>query len=127
MQNLRYLGLFMVVTLLLALPMSALAQSGYFRQNNDFHLGVGVGNNAFNGSLAWNHWHRVAFKGRFRLGYGLRFTAYGGRNQDFITAPARLTSRRQDPLVLFSETFEENLDTLRLPQAQVNSLNSTLR
>ncbi|MBC8151363.1 MAG: hypothetical protein H7Z72_00470 [Bacteroidetes bacterium] len=62
---------------------------------------------------------------RFRVGFGLRFTAAFGRNTDYRTAPSRLAKGPGHPsaLGLFAPTLDENLDTLRLSRTQAYSLN----
>jgi hypothetical protein len=62
----------------------------------------------------------------FHVGYGLRLTSYFGSGQNFITAPARLTSRQTGPQVLFSKTYTESLDTVTFSRAQINSVNLAL-
>jgi hypothetical protein len=65
-------------------------------------------------------------KKKFKLGYGVRLNSFFGSNQDFITAPARLTSGEVGPQVLFTDIIEENLDTLFFKQSQANSFNISL-
>jgi len=60
------------------------------------------------------------------VGYGLRFTSYVGANKFYTTAPAKYTSTRQDIATIFSETIEENIDTITTPTAITYSLNATL-
>jgi hypothetical protein len=60
---------------------------------------------------------------RFAVGTGLRFNAYFGKNQFYITAPAKLTSGSTGPLVIFKENIAANIDSFRILSPQVNSLN----
>lgn len=95
-----------------------------YSRGHDFGLSLSAGVDQFAGALDWSHLHGFGKKNRrFKVGYGLRLTAYRGVDQEYITAPALLTSKQEGPQVLFSETYEENLDTLSFAQTQVNMLN----
>jgi hypothetical protein len=65
-------------------------------------------------------------KKRFNAGFGLRFSSYFGNSQDFVTAPARLTSGKTGPTVLFTEDIPAHFDTLMLSSSQVNFLNASI-
>lgn len=86
----------------------------------DFAVATGTG---FSPALSYNQLWAVGKNGKFKLGTGLRITAFFSSNQDYITAPARLTSGQTGPQVLFSETFLSNLDTLTLSQSAVYYVN----
>jgi hypothetical protein len=94
-----------------------------YRDTNTYEGVTGIGNKQFTAALSWAHLHSFGKKKRLKAGYGIRFTSYAGKNQDFITAPARLTSRQTGPQVLFSKTYNESLDTVSFSTAQVNMLN----
>lgn len=98
----------------------------YFKKNNYFDAALSAGNSQGSASLAWNHFHLIGKKGKFKIGYGARFTTYAGKNKEYITAPAKITSRQTGPQVLFSETYEESLDTVTFSSPQVNMLNLTI-
>ena len=119
-----------ILSLLLSIVLHASAQDktgkGYFRKNNYFDAAVSCGNSQGSASLAWNHFHLIGKRGKFRFGYGARFTAYAGHGKEYITAPAKITSRQTGPQVLFSETYEESLDTVTFSSPQVNMLNLTI-
>lgn len=100
---------------------------GYFKQNNYADFALGAGKDIYTGSLSWIHLHPLGKKKqRFSIGYGLRFTSGFGSKQDYITAPAKLTSKQEGPQVLFAETFNENLDTLKVSAIQMNSFNISI-
>lgn len=89
---------------------------------SDFNLSVGVYQNGFSGAFAYSRLHPpVAFKKRFYVGYGVRFTSYFGKNGDFVTAPADVSEGN-----FFKPQNEVKLDTLFMPSAQVNSLNAAI-
>ena len=95
-----------------------------FTEKNFYNLTLSIGKSEYAAALSWVHQKGLGNKKqRFSIGYGLRFTSYTGRNQDFITAPARLTSRQEGPQVLFSKTYPESLDTIRFASSQLNALN----
>ncbi len=88
---------------------------------SDFNLGAGIYTNGFAGAIAYSRLHPIAFKKRFYIGYGVRFTSYFGRNGDFVTAPADVSEGN-----FFKPQNEEKLDTLFMPTAQTNSLNAAI-
>lgn len=96
-----------------------------YKYSNNFDLAFSV-SNQFMGALSWTHFHSLTKKKRFKIGYGLRFNAQSGKNLYYVTAPAKLTSKRTDPGVLFSEIFYENVDTFYVSKSQNNSLNISI-
>lgn len=82
--------------------------------------------NQFTGAASWLHLYGVRKARKFHVGYGIRFNSYFSKDQEFITAPATLTSKQEGPQVLFSETYEENLDTLKAGSVNMNSLNAAI-
>jgi hypothetical protein len=67
----------------------------------------------------WN----LGKKKRVTVGLGARATAYFGRDQYYITAPAELTSGSTGPGVLFKENINANIDTFLVRSPQVNAVN----
>ncbi len=99
----------------------------YFQDNNFVDFATGAGKNIYSGSLSWYHLHPLGKKKqRFTIGYGVRLTSAFGKNQDHTTAPAILTSKQKGPQVLFSKTYNENLDTLTIKSLQANSVNISI-
>jgi YHS domain-containing protein len=96
------------------------------RWNQMAELTVSGNGDQFTGAASWLHLYGVGKARKFRIGYGVRFNSYFSKDQEFITAPAKLTSKQEGPQVLFSETFEENLDTLKAGSVNVNSLNAAI-
>jgi len=95
-----------------------------FKNAHAFGYSMGVGASEGAVAIDWSHVHGLGKKNqRFKIGYGFRFSSYLGSNQDFTTAPALLTSKEEGPQILFSETYDENIDTLSFSSAQVNTLN----
>lgn len=77
---------------------------------------------AVNGT--WYHSWYSGKKKQWEIGTGLRYTGYFGTGKDYITAPAKLTSGKTGPGVLFTENIEANLDTVTMRKPQVNALNA---
>lgn len=117
------------LTFTLALAITVLpghAQSS-FNEKNSYDITTAFGKHQRAVALSWSHTTQLGKKKKkLGVGYGLRFTSYFGNNQDFITAPARLTSRQTGPQVIFSKTYNESLDTLRFENPQINALNIAL-
>ncbi len=66
------------------------------------------------------------YGGRFKIGWGVRYTGYFGKSTEFVTAPAKLTSGKTSPAVLFTENILSNFDTLTLNKVQSNALNAVI-
>lgn len=55
-----------------------------------FDLAIGAGASSYTSSLMWSRNHGL-FKGKkFRVGYGVRLSGFGGSNLNYSTAPAQL-------------------------------------
>jgi hypothetical protein len=107
-----------LILLLLAGAADVLCQGQNFAQIN---IGAGRTEGCFSGAF-YRQWN-VSRSDRFSIGSGLRFNAYLGKNRYYITAPAKLTSGKTGPQVLFIENVPENIDTFLVKTAQVNSFN----
>lgn len=75
-------------------------------------------------STAFVHDWSLGTKKRFVVGIGGRATAYLGRNQYYVTAPAQLTSGSTGPLVFFKENIVANMDTFLIANPFVLSVNA---
>lgn len=74
-------------------------------------------------SIALHYDWKILKSKRFSIGTGARLTSYMGRDQFYITAPAKLTSGSTGPFVIFKENIAANIDTFRVQSPQINSLN----
>lgn len=74
-------------------------------------------------TAAWFYNWNLGKKKKVTVGFGARATAYFGRDQYYITAPAKLTSGSTGPGVLFKENINGNIDTFRIQSPQVNAVN----
>lgn len=97
-----------------------------FRSNTNFDLALAASSDQFSGALSWAHFYNIGKNKKFKVGYGIRYTGYSGKNQNYITAPAKLTTEKTGPQVLFAEVNPANFDTLFMAKAQHNSINVTI-
>ena len=97
-----------------------------FAKNHDFGLALSAGSEELNLSLSWKQMHPITKNQKFKLGYGLRYNGYLGKNKNYITAPAELTSGEKGPQVFFIENINENLDTFSVQNAQHHSINTVI-
>ena len=94
--------------------------------DNFVDITAGIGSSQYTGALSYVYNWKLGKRKRWELGLGARFTSYFGSNLYFRTAPAKLTSGKTDPTVLFREDIDANIDSVLFPRAQVNSLNLSL-
>lgn len=120
----KTLSLIIPILLLSAAVSAQQKAKGGVDQFADFSVGIGRSQAAV--SLAYVHNWKVLKRKKWEVGLGARFTSYFGSNHYFRTAPAKLTSGKTDPTVLFTNDIDENIDSVLLPKAQVNSFNISL-
>jgi hypothetical protein len=94
--------------------------------NQTIDLSVATNGEFSLAALSINRLHGLGRSHRFRIGYGLRLASAFGTNTDYRTAPANLTSGNQSIIALFSEDIVANIDTVRFPKTQINSLNASI-
>ena len=94
--------------------------------DNFAEVTAGIGDGQGTGALAYVYNWKVGKRKKFELGLGAKFTSYFGSNLYFTTAPAKLTSGKTGPTVLFADDIKENIDSVLFPKAQINSLNISL-
>ncbi len=75
-------------------------------------------------SIAYGYDWNFGARKRLVVGSGVRFTNYFGRNQNYVTAPAQLTSNRTGPLVFFAANVTENMDSLLVGAPRIAALNA---
>lgn len=98
----------------------------YFKNGlNNFDLNASGNSTSSVFAFGANHLHAVTKNKKFRIGYGIRFNSNNGSG-NFITAPAKLTSGVESPLVIFSDDKLENFDTIGISSFNVNSLNASI-
>lgn len=90
---------------------------------NFIDLDAGVGDSEGSLAFSFNYDKGLGKNRKIVLGFGVRITSYFGKNQYYVTAPAKLTSGSTGPGVLFKKNIEANMDTLLIKTSQVNLLN----
>jgi hypothetical protein len=115
-----------LICLLFMLQKASAQQLGYFKKDNYFDFSTSFGQRQYATAASWSHLHGIGKSKKIKVGYGIRMTKYLGFDQNFITAPARLTSKKEDISVLFSKTYDENLDTLSIKRSQAIFLNASI-
>ena len=109
------------LTLTLGLINAINAQQKKLRPTDNFaEFSGAIGSSQGSVALGYVHNWKYGKHARLELGLGLKFTSYFGRNLYFKTAPAKLTSGKSDPTVLFTDDIEEHIDSVLFPQAQIN-------
>lgn len=114
------------VMLLIPFLFSGEAEAQYLKNNNYYEFSASSLGSQSAIALGWNHLHGIGKNKRFKVGYGVRVTNTFGKNADFITAPARLTSPSPGPLVLFSDNKLENFDTISFSTYNASLVNFTI-
>jgi hypothetical protein len=118
------------LVLLTASPLLMYAQESdtkRYRQENYFDVSFAGASGRFSTALSWSHLHGIGKKKqKLQIGYGLRFTNFIAANKYFTTAPSKYTSDVQGLGTIFSETIEENIDTITTATALTFSLNLAL-
>jgi hypothetical protein len=91
--------------------------ASYLLKNTYVSGAVSFGAKQFAGALAWEKLHPIGKKGKLKIGYGIRFNTYSGTDQNYLTAPAKITG---------ASDFKDNYDTVSFKKAQSNSINLAL-
>lgn len=95
-----------------------------YQEQHAFDLSVAGADGRFSTALSWSHLHGIGKKKqKLQIGYGLRFTTFVAANKYYTTAPAEYTSTQQGIGTIFSETIDENIDTITTATALTFSLN----
>ncbi len=118
----------LIVIALIALAINmATAQKKEKRPVEQFvDLTAGIGFSQGSVAIAYIYNWKLGKRKKWEAGFGARFTSYFASSQYFKTAPAKLTSGKTGPAVLFADDIIPNIDSVLFPKAQVNSLNLSL-
>ena len=120
-------GILILTCLAALLANGAAAQKKTPRPVNQFaDITVGVGSSQVSGAFSYIYNWKIGKRKKWEAGFGARFTSYFGNNLYFKTAPAKLTSGKTGPGVLFADDIKPNIDSVLFPKAQVNALNLSL-
>jgi hypothetical protein len=97
-----------------------------YKLNHNFDVALSTNGNQSALALSWVKFHSIFKKKQFKIGYGIRYTGQIGKNLNYVTAPAIITSKQTGPQVLFSKIYYENIDTFFVSSAQNNSINASI-
>jgi hypothetical protein len=114
--------IYLIAILLFSINLTAQKKS---EKDSYFDLALAKGDGVFSPALGYNSIYSLGSKGKFKLGYGIRYTGFFAKNQKlhFRTAPAMLTSGKKSIVALFSEDIVGQIDTLHLANVQTNAFN----
>jgi hypothetical protein len=92
-------------------------------------VAVASGGGGFSPALGYEKIFALGKNGKFKLGYGLRYTGFFSQNKNlhFRTAPAMLTSGKKSIVALFSEDIVGQIDTLHISNVQTNAINLNIK
>ncbi len=95
------------------------ASAPYLLKNTYIDATASFAKAQFSGALAWQKLHALGKNGNLKIGYGLRFNTYFATNQNYLTAPAKITG---------ASDFDaaKDYDTVVFKKAQSNSINLAL-
>ncbi len=88
-------------------------------------IGFSVGNE-FGISTSYFYNWQLGKNKKIEIGLGARYSGLFGKDLQYITAPAKLTSGKSGPGALFTENIKENIDSLLVQKPQTNSINIAL-
>ncbi|MGR3809247.1 hypothetical protein [Jiulongibacter sp. NS-SX5] len=99
-----------------------LTSLGLEAQQTNFNFSVAA-RNAVSPSIMVE---KIYGKGHFQFGFGLRATGFFSGQNEYLTAPAKLTSGKQSIVAFFTEYNPEKIDTFSVDQTSVLALNSVI-
>jgi hypothetical protein len=117
-----------VIILVLVFVLKATAGLSQYSQAPESTIDAGLSFGKTQGTLSAAYVYNW-FPGknhRLVIGLGGRLTGYLGRNQYYVTAPAKLTSDGTGPLVIFKENVVANMDTFLVAKPNVYALNAMI-
>jgi hypothetical protein len=86
-------------------------------------LTFGFASKAFTTAINYQYLWKFGNKQKWGMGAGIRLTNSFGNNQYYTTAPAKLTSGKTGPGVLFADDKPQNIDSVLFKKTQSNALN----
>jgi len=93
------------------------------RWKSSIDLGLSAAKDQFTAATGYSWLYGFGKKQKFQAGLGLRYSAAWVKNAKYTTAPAKLTSGKEGPQVLFADDTPENIDTFYTANGQFNMLN----
>jgi hypothetical protein len=113
-----------VLIAVISIPVALFAQKKT-PSSQTVDLGISIGNEFGISSSYFYNWQLGKSK-KFEIGLGARYSGLFGKDLQYITAPAKLTSGKTGPGVLFAENIKTNIDSLLIQKPQTNSINIAL-
>jgi len=92
------------------------------RWNSSVDLGLSAAKDHFTVATGYSWLYGFGKKQRFQAGLGVRYSGTWVNNGRYTTSPAKLTSGKEGPQVLFSDDTPETIDTM-YASGQFNMLN----
>jgi hypothetical protein len=86
-------------------------------------LTFGFASKTFTTAINYQYLWKFGNKQKWGMGAGIRLTNSFGNNQYYTTAPAKLTSGKTGPGVLFADDKPQNIDSVLFKKTQTNALN----
>jgi hypothetical protein len=119
-----YRATFVLILIILGGIRVLAQEKSSFQKNNLFQLSVSGATGKFSSAVSWSHLNTITKKvPKLKIGYGVRLSSFIAANKFYVTAPAKFTSPVQNLGTIFSETIEQNIDTITTATANTNSLN----
>jgi hypothetical protein len=121
--KLSYIFLLVGAFCLSSVQVAAQTEAGNYKFI-DANLAIGDSEGSL--AVSMNYDMAVGKRKKIIIGLAGRLTSYFGKNQYYLTAPAKLTSGSTGPTVLFKENIESNMDSFLIKSSQVNCFNLAL-
>lgn len=116
----------LIIVFLLTLISFTISAQEFKDSYKTFDFALTGNSSVFAPALSYTQMFGIGKAKRFRIGYGVRLTSFFKHNLEARTAPAKFTSGSTSFGALFADDIVSNIDTLFLPNAQVNSLNLSI-
>jgi hypothetical protein len=94
-------------------------------QQNIFST-ISFAENQFSHSIGYEKFYGLGKSKKMLIGFGGRLTSSFQKNNYFTTAPAKLTSGKTGPAVLFAEDIISNIDSLLISKTNTFALNASI-
>ncbi|GAB3038979.1 hypothetical protein [Spirosoma pulveris] len=117
-----------LIALVTIVPLYTVAQSSVSaRLSSGYDLGMAYSKNKYNPSVTYFQLINVGERKLFSLGWTARLGAFYGDNQNYYTAPARLTRGKTGLGALTAPLITDNIDTVRYDYITNTSFNIGFR
>jgi hypothetical protein len=116
------------LALLISICINGNAQTTQTRASKEQSASANIafGSNQFTTAFSYRYLWNFGKKKQWQMGTGVRLTNNFGKNNYYITAPAKLTSGKSGPAVFFADQINQNIDSVLFANTQANSFNITV-